>query len=329
MTDILVTGGAGYVGSHACKALAAAGYRPVTYDNLERGRGDAVKWGPLEQGDLSDLPRLREVFSTYRPAAVMHFAALAYVGESASNPALYYRNNILGALNLFEAMRQFDVAAVVVSSSCAVYGAPESTPIDEDHPKHPISPYGVGKWVVERMLEDLQRAHGLRSVCLRYFNAAGADPDGEIGETHDPETHLIPLVLDAALGRQPHITVFGADYDTPDGTCLRDYIHVTDLAEAHVLALKWLLSGSEASTALNLGVGKAWSVMEVIETARRVTGRTIEVAAAPRRAGDPPVLVADPTRAGKILGWSPRRSSLETQIADAWRWHLLWHGKSG
>ena len=324
MTTVLVTGGAGYVGSHACKALAQAGYTPVTYDSLERGREDAVKWGPLERGDLSDLSRIRTVLDAHRPVAVMHFAAYANVGESVSDPALYYRNNVMGTISLLKAMRACAVDALVFSSSCAIYGAPNSLPITEDHPKRPINPYGADKWAVESILGDHHRAYGLRSISLRYFNAAGADPDGETGETPDPEPHLIPLALDAAVGRRPNITVFGNDYDTPDGTCLRDYIHVTDLADAHLLALKLVLRGAPAAAALNLGVGKAHSVMEVIETARRVTGRTIDIAAAPRRAGDPSILVADPARAEETLGWTPKRSSLETQITDAWRWHLRW-----
>ncbi len=323
MTVVLVTGGAGYVGSHACKALAFAGYTPVTYDSLERGHDWAVKWGPLEEGDLCDGARLAEVIANHRPAAVMHFAAYAYVDESMSEPAKYYRNNVLGTLTLLETMREFEVDFIAFSSSCAIYGVPTSVPVSEDHAQDPVNPYGAGKLMVERMLRDFGAAYDLRSVSLRYFNAAGADPDGEIGEAHEPEHHLIPLVLDAALGRRPGISVFGDNYATADGTCIRDYVHVTDLAEAHVLALKFLLAGGNSGS-FNLGNGRGHSVMEVIEAARRVTGREIAVTVGPRRPGDPPVLVAENSEARKLLGWSPQRKELETQIADAWRWHVKW-----
>lgn len=323
MTAVLVTGGAGYVGSHACKALALAGYTPVAYDNLERGHEWAVKWGPLEHGELADNNRLAAVMRTHRPVAVMHFAAYAYVGESMADPAGYYRNNVLGTLALLEAMLGCDLARIVFSSSCAVYGVPESVPIREDHAQDPINPYGAGKAAVERMLRDFDAAYGLRSVSLRYFNAAGADPGGEIGEAHEPETHLIPMVLDAALGRRADVAVFGDDYDTPDGTCIRDYVHVADLAEAHLLALGFLLAGGRTS-AFNLGGGEGCSVMRVIETARRITGRDIAASIAPRRPGDPPVLVAEIDEACNALGWEPERMKLETQIADAWRWHVKW-----
>ena len=323
MTAVLVTGGAGYVGSHACKALALAGYTPVTYDNLECGHEWAVKWGPFERGELADNNRLAAVMRSYRPAAVMHFAAYAYVGESMADPARYYRNNVFGTLALLEAMLECDVARIVFSSSCAVYGVPESVPIREDHAQNPINPYGAGKAAVERMLRDFDAAYGLRSVSLRYFNAAGADPGGEIGEAHEPETHLIPLVLDAALGRRADVAVFGDDYDTPDGTCIRDYVHVTDLAEAHVRAVKFLLAGGNSGS-FNLGNGRGHSVMEVIAAARRVTAREITVSVGPRRPGDPPSLVSTADFAKRVLEWTPRRTSLETQIADAWRWHVKW-----
>lgn len=317
---ILVTGGAGYIGSHACKALAAAGYVPVTYDNLEYGHEWAVKWGPLERGDLKDGARLDEVLARYRPAGVIHFAAYAYVGESVENPARYYRNNVAGSLNLLEAMHGASVDCLVFSSTCAIYGIPGIIPVPEDHPKAPVNPYGATKFMVERMLNDFRDAYGLRSYALRYFNAAGADPDAEIGEVHEPETHLIPLVLDVAAGRRNRIQVYGNDYETPDGSCIRDYIHVTDLAEAYVRALGKLLGGNPGG-ALNLGTGEGHSVLEVIDTTRAVTGRDIKVEMPPRRPGDPPQLVAGLGRASKDIGWKPARPSLRVQIEDAWRWH--------
>ncbi len=321
MPTILVTGGAGYIGSHACKALAKAGYTPVTFDNLVYGHRWAVQWGPLEEGDVLDRARLDEVFRKYGPEAVMHFAAYAYVGESMENPARYYRNNVAGSLTLMEVARDRGVQRFIFSSTCATYGMPRRIPIPEDHPQDPISPYGASKLMVERMLQDFERAYGMRSVSLRYFNAAGADPAGETGEDHDPETHLIPLVLDAAAGRRPHVTVLGDDYETPDGTCIRDYIHVTDLAEAHVLALRALQAGS-AGSAYNLGNGIGFSVKEVIEAARRVTGRNFTVKVGPRRRGDPPRLVGEATRAVAELGWRPRHHDLETILSTAWDWSI-------
>ena len=320
MTVVLVTGGAGYVGSHACKALAAAGYTPVVYDNLVKGHRWAVKWGPLEEGDLLDRERLYGVLGEHKPAAVMHFAAYSDVGESVVNPAKYYRNNVLGTLTLLEAMRDSGIDHVVFSSTCAVYGEPRSTPISESQPLDPINPYGATKLAVEHMLGDFGKAHGLNSVSLRYFNAAGADPDGEIGEVHQPETHLIPLVLDVALGSRPRISVFGDDYATPDGTCVRDYIHVADLADAHILALEAILSRGTLPS-VNLATGQGASVMEVIMAARGVTGRDIEFDVTPRRPGDPPVLVANAELAKTVLGWTAKRPSLDCQIQDAWRWH--------
>ena len=318
-STILVTGGAGYVGSHACKALAAAGLRPVVYDNLVHGHDWAVKWGPLEVGDILDAARLDEVIARHRPAAVMHFAAFAYVGESVTDPARYYRNNVVGTLTLLEAMRRAGIDRMVFSSTCATYGTPEATPIAEDAPQRPINPYGATKLMVERMLADYAPAYGLRSVALRYFNAAGADPDGEIGEDHDPETHLIPLVLDAAAGARPHVTIFGDDYDTQDGTCIRDYVHVSDLAEAHVLALG--RTGREPGfRAYNLGTGQGVSVAQIVEAVRRVTGLAVPTAAGARRAGDAAALFADASRARTELGWAPRLSEIDAIIESAWRW---------
>jgi UDP-glucose-4-epimerase GalE len=320
MPTILVTGGGGYVGSHACKALAAAGCTPVVYDNLGRGHRELVRWGPLEVGDVCDGARLDEVFAKHRPEAVMHFAAFAYVGESVEDPALYYRNNVGGTLELLEAMRRAGVGALVFSSTCATYGVPDRMPITEGTPQRPINPYGTTKLVIEHVLRDFDAAYGLRSVSLRYFNAAGCDPDGEAGEIHDPEPHLIPRVLMAAAGELPQVDIFGTDYPTPDGTCLRDYIHVADLAQGHVQALDHLQRGG-ATTAVNLGTGRAFSVREVIAAAERVTGRRIQVRAGPRRPGDPPVLVADATRARTLFGFAPRFTEIEPIVATAWRWH--------
>jgi UDP-arabinose 4-epimerase len=317
---ILVTGGAGYIGSHACKALAAGGFEPVTYDNLSRGNRWAVKWGPLEVGDIADEKRLREILDRHQPVAVVHFAALAYVGESVENPNLYYQNNVCGSATLLRTVTRWKSIPLVFSSTCATYGVPEKVPIPEEHPQHPINPYGFSKLVVERILADLDQAYGLRSVSLRYFNAAGADPEGEIGEAHNPETHLIPLVLAAARDGTA-ITVFGNDYDTQDGTCVRDYIHVADLAAAHVKALEYLLAGGK-TCALNLANSHGSSVLEVIETAQRVCGKSIGVKNGPRRPGDPAVLVGLADRARTLLGWMPTRSALELQIADAWNWML-------
>ena len=318
MKNVLVTGGAGYIGSHACKALFQAGYRPVVYDNLVAGHKWAVKWGPLEVGDIADRNRLDEVIVKYKPSAVMHFAAFAYVGESVVNPGKYYRNNVAGSLSLLEAMRDHDIDMMVFSSTCATYGEPRKMPITEDHPQTPINPYGMSKLMVEQMLRDCGAAYGLRSIALRYFNAAGADPEAEIGEDHDPETHLIPLVLDAATGKRSHVTVFGDDYATADGTCVRDYIHVVDLAQAHVLALQALERGA-SNNYYNLGNGQGFSVKEVIEIAEKVTGRTIPVQVGARRPGDPPVLVGDAARIRQELNWHPQHEDLETIIETAWQ----------
>ena len=317
--SVLVTGGAGYIGSHACKALARAGYLPIAYDNLSRGHEWAVKWGPLERGDVLDRTSVYEVLAKYRPDAVMHFAALAYVGESVKDPGKYYRNNVAGSLTLLEAMRDLGIPRIVLSSSCATYGLPERLPISEDAPQRPINPYGASKLMVERMLADFESAHGLVWMALRYFNAAGADEHCEVGEEHDPETHLIPSVLDAASGRRSHVTIFGTDYHTPDGTCIRDYVHVADLAEAHVLALQ--ASERGMSAAYNLGNGRGFSVREVINAVERVTGLRVPTLLGERRAGDPPMLVSGASVAHQMLGWQPRITELDEIVRTAWAWH--------
>ncbi len=317
---VLVTGGAGYIGSHTCKALAAAGFLPVTFDDLSGGYEWAVQWGPLVRGDLLDRAAVERAVAEHRPVAALHFAARIEVGESVVDPGRFYRNNVLGSLNLLEALVAADVGAVVFSSTAAVYGnSVAAAPIAESHPLDPINPYGWSKRCVEQVLSDFEVAHGLRSVVLRYFNAAGADPDGEIGESHDPETHVIPILLQVASGDRDRFTIFGADYPTPDGTCIRDYVHVADLADAHVLAVERLLAGS-ASATFNLGNGGGNSVREVIDAARRVTGAPIVATESPRRPGDPPMLVASASRARSELGWQPRYADLDTIIGDAWRW---------
>ncbi len=322
---VLVVGGAGYIGSHACLALAEAGFTPVVFDNLHRGHRQAVQWGPLVEGDIRDAAALDTAFATHRPVAVMHFAALSEVGESVKQPYEFYSNNVCGTLALLQAMARAGCGLIVFSSTCATYGLPETVPIPEDHPQRPINPYGATKLAVEAMLRDAGPAVGLRSAVLRYFNAAGADPQARIGELHQPETHLIPLVLQVAAGQRDAIRVFGNDYPTPDGTCLRDYIHVCDLADAHLLALRHLLAGGD-SLALNLGNGAGYSVREVIEAARAVTGHAIPAITEPRRPGDPPVLVGDAAKARAVLGWTPKHPDLAAQIADAWRWtrHCDW-----
>lgn len=320
MVRVLVTGGAGYVGSHACKALAAAGHEPVVFDNLSTGWRGAVRWGELVKGDLLDRDALQAAFRTHQPDAVMHFAALSTVGESVTRPDLYWRNNVTGSINLATAACDNGVRAIVFSSTCAIYGEAGGHTLSEGDPQAPVSPYGATKLAIERMLADFHSAFGLRSVIFRYFNAAGADPDCEIGEDHRPETHLVPLVLDAASGRREAITIFGSDYPTPDGTCIRDYVHVSDLAQAHVLGLEWLLGGGEP-LALNLGSGNGHSVRAVIEAARLVTGSRIPVIEGNRRPGDPPRLVSGSALAESVLGWRPERSALEVIVADAWAWH--------
>lgn len=318
---ILVTGGAGYVGSHACKALSAAGYTPVVYDDLSSGHERAVLWGPLIKGTLSDRQKLLATIDKYNPSSVLHFAGSISVGESVSDPASYYRNNVIATLDLLAAMRAREINNIIFSSSAAVYGDPEQTPIPESHPTRPTSPYGETKLIVENILRDFARGHDTRSISLRYFNAAGADPDGELGEAHDPETHLIPLVLQAAYGARDSIQVFGDDYPTPDGTCIRDYVHVSDLADAHVSALVYLenLDQTKAEV-VNLGNGTGFSVKQVIEAAKQVTGRSFKVEIAVRRSGDPPVLVADSSNALAQLSWKPQHASLEIQMTHAWAW---------
>ncbi|WP_201839006.1 UDP-glucose 4-epimerase GalE [Microvirga zambiensis] len=321
-TRILVTGGAGYIGSHTCKALAQNGFDPVAYDNLIAGHRDAVRWGPLAAGDILDREALVETLRRYDPAAVIHFAAHAYVGESVTEPAKYYRNNVLGTQTLLDACRGAGLLNVIFSSSCATYGIPESLPIREDSPQDPINPYGRSKLIGEQMLADYAAAYGMRYVALRYFNACGADPGGEIGERHDPETHLIPRALMAAAGRLSHLSVFGDDYPTPDGTCIRDYIHVSDLAKAHVAAVLHLLKGGE-NLAANLGTGRGISIKEILTAIEQVTGRQVPVRFEPRRAGDPPILFANPSLARENLGFKADLSDVDTIIRTAARFFNL------
>lgn len=321
METILVAGGAGYIGSHVCKALAQAGIRPVVYDNLSHGHEWAVRWGPLEVGDLHDAERLDGVLRKHQPSAVIHLAAFIAAGESVADPAGYYVNNVGGTLSLLDCMRRAGVDALVFSSTTAVYGAPDHTPINERTLIRPVSPYGHSKAFCEQAMRDYAGAFGLRSVALRYFNAAGADPDAEVGEAHEPETHLIPIVLEVAARRRSHLDIYGDDYPTPDGTCIRDYVHVADLAQAHVLALDRIDRASEPTAeAYNLGNGSGFSVLDVVRTAERVTDRQVATRRCPRRAGDPPELLADSSMARSVLGWQPRYGTLEQQIGDAWRW---------
>jgi len=317
---VLVTGGAGYIGSHACKALAKNGYIPITYDNLIYGHESAVKWGPFENGDILDRQRLEQVIKKYKPDVVMHFAAFTYVGESVTDPAKYYTNNLTGSLNLLEVMRKYHVDKFVFSSTCAIYGVPTNIPITEEHSQLPINPYGRTKSMIEWALQDYCAAYGMRAVSLRYFNAAGADPDGEIREDHNPETHLIPLVLDAALGRRTSIQIYGDDYDTLDGTCIRDYIHVNDLADAHIRAME-LMNSRAGFNAYNLGNGNGYSVRQIIDTAEIVTDKKIPFEITERRAGDPPILVGDAEKLKQELDWDPKFKELNKIIQTAWDWH--------
>ncbi len=324
MTHVLVTGGAGYIGSHACKALKSAGYVPVTYDNLVTGWRDAVKFGPFEHGDLLDRARLDRVFADYRPVAVVHFAALSQVGEAMAEPGRYWRNNVEGSLTLIEAAVAAGCLDFVFSSTCATYGEHDNVVLDEETPQMPLNAYGASKRAIEDILRDFQAAHGLRHVIFRYFNVAGADPEAEVGEFHRPETHLVPLMLDAIDGKRDALTVYGTDYDTPDGTCIRDYVHVCDLVDAHVLGLEWLRDGC-GSRVFNLGTGSGFSVREVIDHSRSVTNREVPFVIGPRRGGDCTKLVSGSVRAETELGWTPARSTLDRMIADAWRWHRTGH----
>ncbi len=320
MTEtILVTGGAGYIGSHVCKTLSQMGYLPVSYDNLSRGFAHAVKWGPLEQGDIRDADRLDQVLNRHSPAAVMHFAAFAYVGESMAEPDLYWDNNVIGSQTLLNRAVHHGVDKVVFSSSCTVYGDPDSMPLTETMPTRPVNPYGKTKLAIEDHLKALAESEGLNSVSLRYFNAAGADPDGDIGENHDPETHLVPLVLQSALDPNAPITVFGDDYDTPDGSCIRDYVHVTDLADAHVRALTYMQSNTGAHR-FNLGNSNGNSVFDIIGQAERITGSKIPYLIGHRRPGDVAELVSEVGLAARELGWVPKHSDLDTILSSAWDW---------
>jgi len=317
---ILIVGGAGYIGSHVNKELSKRGFETVVFDNLVYGHRELARWGTFVEGDLANSRQLRALFREHPIQAVMHFSAFAYVGESVENPARYYRNNVANTLNLLETMREFRVRNFIFSSSCATYGNPVRIPMDENHPQIPINPYGHTKLMVERILRDCDHAYGLRYASLRYFNAAGADPEAETGEWHNPETHIIPIVLEAASGRRENVRIFGTDYDTPDGTCIRDYIHVTDLADAHIRALEYLRNGG-GSDVFNLGNGNGFSVKEVIETARQVTGREIPAVDSDRRPGDPPVLVGSSDKIRRTLGWEPKYPGLSDIIRTAWAWH--------
>jgi UDP-arabinose 4-epimerase len=318
MKTVLVTGGAGFSGSHTCKALAAHGFLPIAFDDLSRGHADFVRWGPLVEGDILDLAALNMAFERHRPDAVIHFAALAYVGESVSRPLAYYRVNVAGLVNVVETMLRHGTDTIVFSSSCATYGIPDSLPITERTPQRPINPYGRSKLAGEQILGDVRTAEGLRVAILRYFNAAGADPEGDLAERHEPETHLIPLAIDAATGQGPPLQIFGTDYPTADGTCERDFIHVSDLAAAHVAALRHLNAGKPSLT-LNLGTGKATSIRNVIRSVERVTGHAVPIVQAARRPGDPPVLVADASLARDLIEFDPRLFDLDTIVATAWQ----------
>jgi UDP-glucose 4-epimerase len=319
MEKVLVTGGAGYIGAHACKALARAGFLPVVFDNLSTGWSEAVQWGPLVRGDLMDRASIDAALQEHRPVAVMHFAALSLVGEATRDPARYWRVNVGGALNLLEACAAAGVGRFVFSSTCATYGDQDGVLLTEDTPQRPINAYGGSKLAIEQMLADFGTAFGIAHVIFRYFNVAGADPEGEVGEQHVPETHLIPLMLDAVAGKRPALTVFGTDYPTPDGTCLRDYVHVTDLAAAHVLGLQRLLDG-KGNGVFCLGTGRGFSVREVIEASRMVTNRDVPLVIGDRRAGDAAALVSSSSRATTELGWDPQHSTLRQMIGDAWAW---------
>ncbi|MEM8870376.1 MAG: UDP-glucose 4-epimerase GalE [Pseudomonadota bacterium] len=322
MRKVLVTGGAGYIGSHACKQLAQAGYEPITVDSLITGWSQAVKFGPFEQADLLDRARLDEVFAAHKPDAVMHFAALSDVGQSMRDPALYWRNNAVGSMTLLDAATQAGVGAFVFSSTCATYGEQDGVMLDEGCAQQPINAYGGSKRAVEDMLRDYGRHSGMKHVSFRYFNVAGADPDRQIGEFHRPETHLIPLALDAVRGRRDALTVYGNDYATPDGTCIRDYVHVSDLVDAHIRGLEYLFNGG-TETVFNLGTGRGFSVREVIDVVSRVTETIVPAVDGERRPGDCTALVSGSSRAAEVLGWSPGRSTLDQMVSDAWGWHQM------
>lgn len=321
---ILVIGGAGYIGSHVCKELARSGFTPISYDNLSTGHSYAVKWGPLIRGDLSNRKQLDEVFETYKPQAVLHFAGSSLVIESVKDPGKYYLNNVASTVNLLECMKDHHVKFLVFSSTCATYGVPKTTPITESHPQNPISPYGRSKLMIEEITRDYEQAYGLKTIALRYFNAAGADFDCEIGENHTPETHLIPLAIETAMGHREKITIFGTDFDTKDGTAIRDYIHVQDLAIAHKNAVNWLLD-KQTSQYLNLGTGKGFSVQQIIQAVERYSKKSLCVSREERRKGEPSVLVSSARKAQRLLEWSPQFSSLDTIISTAWRWHEHMH----
>ncbi len=323
---ILITGGAGYIGSHVNKELHSRGFSSLVFDNLSMGHREFVKWGAFRLGDLAEPEHLRRVFSEHSIDAVMHFAACSSVGESVVEPEKYYINNVANTCNLLQVMREFGVKRLIFSSTSAVFGNPEKLPLDEAHPKNPLTAYGRSKLMVEQIIEDHCQAYGLKYVVLRYFNAAGADPDEELGEDHCPETHLIPLACYTGLGLRDSLCIFGNDYDTPDGTCIRDYIHVQDLAEAHVLALEYLLQGG-SSQIFNLGIGKGFSVREVVQATERSLGAPLQIQETERRPGDPPVLVSDGSKARAILGWDPKFTDLDAIIASAWTWHLKRHAK--
>jgi UDP-glucose-4-epimerase GalE len=318
--SILIVGGAGYIGSHTAKLCALAGLKPIVLDNLVFGHRAAVKWGPLIEGDLADRDLVARVLRDHRVKAVIHFAAYTYVGESMTDPGKYFRNNVVGTINLLDAMAAQGVRDLVFSSTCATYGEPQVVPLDEEHPQHPVSAYGESKLIVERMLPWYQTAHGLRYAVLRYFNAAGADPDGELGEDHHPESHLIPLAIQSVLGRRPPLDIYGTDYPTPDGTAVRDYIHVTDLGQAHLAALRRLDAGAD-KLVVNLGTGRGHSVRDVIRSVEVVSGRKLATRELGRRAGDPPILVADARKAAQVLGWRPQYADLDTIVRHAFRWH--------
>jgi len=321
MKKVLVTGGAGYIGSHTCQVLAQKGYQPVVYDNLVYGHEWAVQWGPLHRGELEDQAKLAKVMRDENIEAILHFAAYAYVGESVKDPMKYYRNNVVGTLSLLEVCREVGIRNFVFSSTCATYGTPKVVPIEENAEQNPINPYGQSKLMIEKVLRDLCAAEDFRAVALRYFNAAGADPQCLIGEAHDPETHLIPLALQAVTHPDRPLTIFGKDYPTPDGTCVRDYIHVTDLADAHVRALEKMNELPEKFSVFNLGTGHGFSVSQILQMTEKVTGRKVAHSWGDRRAGDPPSLVASGAKARQVLGWAPAHSDIETILSTAWKWH--------